>query len=196
MGAPRKQRKKYLTPSHPWQRARIEEEGILKRDYGLKNKKEIWKVHSFLKKSKEQAKSLIGGKGKQADLERKQLVKKLSKYNLLNEDAKVEEVLDLDLKAVMERRLQTIVYRQGLARTVKQARQFITHGHIIVDGSKMNVPGFLVPINTSISFIGNSALSDDMHPERVEKKVENTKIVKKKVKKRKKVVRKNVPKKK
>ncbi|PIN72350.1 30S ribosomal protein S4, partial [Candidatus Woesearchaeota archaeon CG10_big_fil_rev_8_21_14_0_10_47_5] len=41
MGDPRKIKKKYSTPIHPWQRARIEEEGVIIKDHGLKNKKEV-----------------------------------------------------------------------------------------------------------------------------------------------------------
>ena len=41
MGSPKKQRKKYSKPSHPWQKARIEEEKALKKEYSFKNKKEL-----------------------------------------------------------------------------------------------------------------------------------------------------------
>ena len=41
MGDPRKLRKKYYPPSHPWQKIRIDEEKILMKDYGFKNKKEF-----------------------------------------------------------------------------------------------------------------------------------------------------------
>ena len=41
MGNPKRHRKKYSTPAHPWQRARIEEERELSKEYGFKNKKEM-----------------------------------------------------------------------------------------------------------------------------------------------------------
>ena len=41
MGDPRKARKQYRTPSHPWQKVRLEDESKLAVEYGLKNKKEI-----------------------------------------------------------------------------------------------------------------------------------------------------------
>ena len=52
MGDPKKQRKKYTTPRHPWQRDRLDEERQLLKDYGLKNKKELWKFESLLRKFK------------------------------------------------------------------------------------------------------------------------------------------------
>ena len=74
MGDPIKHRKKYSKPSHPWQRERIEEEKGIMKEYGLKNKKELWKMESKLKTFSQQAKRLITEKGEQAEKER---IKKL-----------------------------------------------------------------------------------------------------------------------
>ena len=49
MGDPKKQRKKYETPLHPWQGERILAEKKIMEEYGLKNKKEIWKMNSMLR---------------------------------------------------------------------------------------------------------------------------------------------------
>jgi len=59
MGDPRKIRKKYQTPSHPWIKSRIDEEKVLTREFGTKNKKEIWKMETVLKNFKTQSKHLI-----------------------------------------------------------------------------------------------------------------------------------------
>ncbi|MCD4819510.1 MAG: 30S ribosomal protein S4 [Candidatus Cloacimonetes bacterium] len=52
-----------------------------------------------------------------------------------------------NLLELLERRLDNIVYRMGFARTRMQARQFINHGHFIVNGRKVNIPSFIVNID-------------------------------------------------
>lgn len=168
MGDPKKQVNRYSTPRHPWERDRIDEEKVLTYEYGLKNKKEIWKQASFIKNIKTHVKRLNGLVGTQADLEKDQLFNKLIAYGLLKEGQSLDEALELTTKDIMERRLQTQCVRQGLARTMMQARQFIVHGHIKVNGKKITAPGFLVTTESqfAIEFIPNSAFSDPEHPER------------------------------
>jgi small subunit ribosomal protein S4 len=57
----------------------------------------------------------------------------------------LDRILSLDVRAVLERRLQTMVYRVGLAKSIHHARQLIVHGHVLVAGRRMTSPGFLVP---------------------------------------------------
>ncbi len=176
MGDIKKQRKKYTKPSHPWNRARIESERILVDEYGLKNKKEIMRVESALRKFKHQAKELITRTDAQAEIEFAQLRSRLARLGLARGDIKIENVLDLSMKDLMERRLQTQVVRRHLARSMKQARQFITHGHIMVGVHKITVPGHYVTIDEEVAivFASNSELSNPEHPERYqeEKNVE------------------------
>lgn len=169
MGDIKKPRKKFSTPNHPWQKQRIDEEGGLMREYGVKNKKELWKVSSFLKKAKAQAKKLITDAGPQAEKERKQMGEKLSKYGLVKGETESEEILGLSLRDVFERRLQTILLRKNMARTVKQARQFIVHRHVAVAGQTITSPSYMVTLEEeqNISFNPNSQFTDEMHPERI-----------------------------
>ncbi len=168
MGDPKKQRRKFDKPSHPWQRDRLEEERVLLKEYGLKNKKEFWKMNSILGKFKAQTKSLIKREGEQAEKEKTLFLEKLSKLKLMPGDTSIEEVLNLTINDILERRLQTIVFRSGLAKSIKQARQFITHGHIIVNKKKVNIPSYLVRIDEEglLIFSEFSALADEEHPER------------------------------
>lgn len=167
MGDIKKPSKKYKKPSHPWQKVRIDEEGKLLNEYGIKNKKQLWKMNSFLKKAKDQAKKLVAAKGPQAEKENKQLTKKLMKYGLLKTES--EDVLGLTLKDVLERRLQTIVLRKNLARTISQARQFITHQHINVNGQLITSPSKLITLEEEQTIVFNpkSQFNDPMHPERI-----------------------------
>jgi len=136
MGDPRKARKQYEGPKHPWEATRINEERIISKKYGLKNKKEIWKMQSILKGFKRQAKALIARRDQQAEKEQTLLMKRLHRLGLLGKDAKIESVLGLNLDNVMKLRLQTAVYNKGVAKTITQSRQLIVHGHIKVDGKK------------------------------------------------------------
>lgn len=169
MGSPKHQRKKYKTPSHPWQGARIEEEGKFLKEYGLKNKKEIWKMDSQLRRFKQQAKSLIARTGEQAKREETQLIQKLTKLGLIKGEAKMEDILGLTTKDIFDRRLQTHVFSRGLAKSMKQARQFISHGHIFIGGRKLTVPSYLIQVDEEdkIKFDDRSSLANPEHPERL-----------------------------
>ncbi len=169
MGDPKKHRKKYKTPQHPWQAVRIEEEKQLTKEYGFKNKTEIWKAQEFLKKATAQAKKLITLTGDQADKEKELLLQRLKRYGVLPVDASLDKILSMTLRDVLERRLQTQVYKKKLANSVNQARQFITHKHVTVGGKIITSPSYLLTLEEEsvIDFIPKSSLADDDHPERV-----------------------------
>ena len=168
MGDPRRLRSKYSGPRHPWQSARIEEEKALVSEFGLKNKKEIWKASSLLKGFANQAKKLTATSGEQTDKETKQLLDSLARYGILPAGGRLDDVLSLTVKAVLGRRLQTIVFKKGLARTTKQARQFIIHEHITIGNKAIAVPSYLVLAGEEahITFVSQSNLSNEEHPER------------------------------
>lgn len=182
MGDPRKPKKKYSRPQHPWRRAQLEEEKILMEQYGLKNKKNLWKTASKLNHFKHQAKALIARHGTQTEIEKKLFLEKLQKMSLIQADAGIDDVLSLTIKDLLERRLQTMVFRKGLAHSIKQARQFIVHGHILINNQKINAPSFFVPFSfeEQIIFSPNSSLADIEHPERTKEK--NNKEIKTKEK--------------
>ena len=172
MGDPKRFRKKYKTPMHPWNKAAIEEEAQIRKDYGIRRKKEIYLMRSFLKRYRGIAKRLSidttaqGAKEAQASLE------KLRGQGLLSEDAGLDQVLALTLKDILERRLQSVVYRSGMARSMKQARQFITHRHILVAGKEITAPSYLLTLEeeAALTFKDASSLFDEQHPERVDPK--------------------------
>ena len=168
MGDPKKSRKKYSRPLRPWEGERIKEENELKRKYGLKNKKEIWKARTILKKYRGLARdrgALIRAGNEQAKKESTELLKRLVKLGILVEGGQLNNILALNVENILSRRLQTLVYEKGLAHTSHQARQFITHGHISINGRKMSVPGYLVPIadEGNIDFVKRSPIVDEAH---------------------------------
>lgn len=151
MGYPGKAKKLYNTPHHPWQKTRIDEETALVKKYGLRNKKNVWKFASMLRKYRSQARTLLGviGTGLATEdshyaREAKEVQAKLQKLGVLKEESKLEDILALKVEDLLERQLQTIVFRKGYANSMKQARQFIVHGHISINGRKITVPSYMV----------------------------------------------------
>lgn len=179
MGSPRKHRKKFSTPSHPWQKERILAEKEIAKAYGIKRKHEIWKMNTILKGFTSQAKKLITTRTNQAIKERDQLLKKLASLGLVGQTAKIEDILGLTLNNVMDRRLQTILVKKHLARSLDQARQFITHQHVMIADKKITSPSYMVRVaeEKDIQFSSSSSLINPEHPERKieEKKVEEKK---------------------
>ena len=173
MGDPRKLKRKYDTPSHPWQGERIKEEKEFMVKYGLKNKKEVWKAQSYLRNLRGQARNLqakIRTENKQAIKEADLLLKKCYKLGFLNEGAPLVDVLAIEIETLLSRRLQTLVYTKGLARTPKQARQMINHGHIILKDRRVTIPGLLVPRidERFIEYDEKSPFAFEEHPMRPE----------------------------
>ena len=144
MGHPRKSRKKYDTPPHPWNAERIKAENKLMVKYGLKNKKEIWKADTLVRKYSREARYLLGFSAYQVEDERRELIGHLSRQGILAENAQLEDILNITVENVLKRRLQTVVYQKGLSRTVKEARIFVVHGHIAMNGKKIDSPSYVV----------------------------------------------------
>src|SRR3989344_7462498 len=110
MGDPRKPKKKYAPPRHPWNKTRIDEERIIVREYGLAKKQEIYKASFLLKRYTDAAKQIIrSGETEQAKKEAEEIVAKLKKQGLLTEEQGVEDILRLTATKFLDRRLQTIV---------------------------------------------------------------------------------------
>ena len=64
---------------------------------------------------------------------------------------KSEEMTGVALLKALECRLDNLVYRTGFARSIRQARQLVTHGHVLVNGSKVDIPSYGVKVNDVIS---------------------------------------------
>ena len=171
MGKPKFSRKKYETPSHPWQEDRIKAENELIKKYGLKNKREIWKAQTSLRKYRGQARELLAsvrGGDVQSKKESDQLLMNLNRMNILPPNSTLDDVLALETESILSRRLQTLTYLKGLANTPTQARQLISHGHIAIGDRRVTVPGYMVTKDEEgeISYISDSPLNDIMHPAR------------------------------
>ena len=172
MGEPKFSRPKYDTPPHPWKAARIEEEHAIRASHGLKNMKEIWKAKSELRRHRRQAMRLIGmvdtseGHGKR---EQDDLLRSLHHKGLIASDATLDDILSLGVEEILNRRLQAQVYYKGLASTIKQARQLIVHGQIVVGEQKVTIPSYKVSRDEEdiITYHPSSALINPEHPIRL-----------------------------
>jgi small subunit ribosomal protein S4 len=143
MGDPKKLRKQYETPRKVWDKQRITEERKLLVDYGLKNMRELWTAKTVLRKMRREARRLLAEEGTGVELRKKDLMKRLERF-FLSKDSSLEELLNLDVSSVLDRRLESVVFRKGLARTILEARQSVVHGHIMVNGRKCSSPSMLV----------------------------------------------------
>lgn len=144
MGDPKRPRKQYETPRHPWKANRLAEELQLLGEYGLRNKRELWRAETILRKIRAHARTLFALSSEKRASEEHSLIQKLYRMGLLNEDATADDVLRLTVRDVLERRLQTMVYRLGLAKTIHQARQLIFHGHVYIGDRKVRSPSYHV----------------------------------------------------
>lgn len=136
----KRKHKRYSRPKRPFDKARIEEEGGIVEEFGLKNKREIWKADAKIKTIREKAKKLISAKPE----EQRALFEKLNKMGLKVDS--ISSVLSLDKKDYLKRRLQTIVFTKKLATTPKQARQLIVHKKVLINGRAVSTPSYIVPV--------------------------------------------------
>ena len=136
----KRKHKSYSRPKRPFDKVRINEEADIKKEFGLKNKKEIWKAESKIKKIREKAKKLISSSPE----EQKILFVRLQKWGL-NVNS-IADVLSLETKDYLNRRLQTVLVYKKLANTPKMARQMIVHKKVRINGRAVNSPSYTVPV--------------------------------------------------
>lgn len=144
MGGPRRFKNRYEAPKKLWEKDRIKEEKTLRTEYGLKNSREIWIAEAELKKYRREARRLLSIVEEERKKDSERIFSRLNRYGILGKSASLEDILSLDVKVVLERRLQTRVLRKGFARTPKQARQLIAHGFISIGDRIASTPGYLV----------------------------------------------------
>ena len=169
MGDPKKMKKHYESPNKPWEKTRLEEERKIVMEYGIRRKKEIRRLETIIRDLRRRARLLIATKDEK---EAKVIIEKVQKMGILaKSNAALEDILGIELKDILERRLQTLVVKKGFANTIKQARQFITHGHITLNGHKIISPNYVVTIaeESGLMFRPTSSLNSTFkHVERVE----------------------------
>jgi small subunit ribosomal protein S4 len=174
MGDPKKKHKTYDTPKRPYETDALLDELRILGAYGLRNKRELWKAHTELSVLRGRARDLLSLETDERVRRERSIIEKLARRGLVMPDSRLEEVLTLSVEDLLERRLQTFVFRTGLANSLFQARQLINHGHIAVNDRKVTSPSYQVKVadEESLDFAQSSPFSDPSHPFRRELEVE------------------------
>lgn len=153
--------KTYSVPRRPYEKPRLDAELQLAGRYGLRNKREIWRVSYTLKKIRAAARELLTLEDRDPKrlFEGNALIRRLMRIGVLDKSkAKLDHVLALKIEDFLERRLQTLVWKSGLAKSIHHARVLIRQRHIRVGGQVVNVPSFTVRLDSErhIDFSLNS----------------------------------------
>ena len=160
MGDPRRLKKKFKKPKHPYQKERMKEELEFLGKFGLRNKREFWKHRTQLGNWRNLARQSRTLTREKAIEVQQTLLRKLNRLGILGPDAEFEDLLLINVEDLLKRRLQTMVFDKGFAKTVYQSRQLIVHGHICVGDKKINSPSYIVKREEEdfIRFAPNSPL--------------------------------------
>lgn len=143
--------KTYKVPKRPFESARLDQELKLAGEYGLRNKHEIWRVGYSLSNIRRAARDLLtlAPKDPKRLFEGNALIRRLIRIGVLDETkAKLDYVLGLQIEDFLERRLQTQVFKMGLARSIHHARVLIRQHHIRVNGQIVDIPSFIVRLDS------------------------------------------------
>jgi small subunit ribosomal protein S4 len=142
LGDPKKRHKLYSTPKRPYDFANLEAELKLVGAYGLRNKRELWRHKTELSTLRRRAREMLSTGVTEREQIEGELIGRLHRLGLIPERGNLDDILSLSIQDLMERRLQTVLFRKGMAKSFFQARQLITHGHITIGGRGRDGPLF------------------------------------------------------
>ena len=143
MGDPKKLRKSYRRPRRIWNSDQLNSELFIIGSYGLRNKRELWKAQTKVANFRNQARKLLALTLEERQEKESLLLSFLNRLGLANTSS-LDDILNLKIEDILERRLQTIVMRKMSIKSPFQARQVVVHGHVSVGNQKVNLPGYLV----------------------------------------------------
>lgn len=144
MGDPHKPKKTYHRPRRIWTIDQLNAELYILGTYGLRNKRELWKAQSEVARIRNQARALLAVPPEFRRDKELRLLGFLNRLGLVNESASLDDVLNLKIEDILERRLQTIVMRKIMSKSATQARQIVSHCHVSVRSRTVNLPGYIV----------------------------------------------------
>jgi len=139
------------SPRRPWEKERLISELQTIGEYGLKNKREVWRVRLVLAKIRKTARTLLtlDEKDPRRIFEGEALLRRLHRFGILDESKnKLDYVLGLKLNDFLERRLQTQIFKLTMADSIHDARVTVRQRHIKVRNQMVNVPSFIVRVES------------------------------------------------
>lgn len=144
MGDPRKSKKKYTRPRSIWTSDQISSELYIVGSYGLRNKRELWRAQTEIARIRNQARSLLSLPLEVRHEKETNLLNYLIRLGVVESGSTLDDILNLKIEDILERRLQTIVMKRSNLKSPYQARQIVVHGHVSIGNRKINLPGYLV----------------------------------------------------
>ncbi|SRR5579875_3280490 len=144
MGDPRKAKKTFRRPRQIWTTESLNTELYVAGSYGLRNKRELWKAQTEVARMRNQARALLALPTEIRHEKETRLLRFLNRYGLVNETATLDDILNLKVEDLLERRLQTIVMKKTVSKSPYYARQIVSHGHVSIGNRIVNIPGYLV----------------------------------------------------
>ncbi|MBL7002101.1 MAG: 30S ribosomal protein S4 [Nitrosopumilus sp.] len=174
MGDPKYPRKVWRKPKRPLNYELKMEELKTLGTFGLRTKRELWKAHTELSRVRHQARSLLALRQEVRAEKEPILMKSLSRIGLVNNDATLDDVLNLNVNDLLARRLQTIVTQKLGFKTPYQARQAVIHGHIMIGERKIDIPSYTVTVGEEdgVHFAPESKIPEMLEKTKTEPKVE------------------------
>ena len=139
------------TPRRPFEKERIDNELKLVGVYGLRNKREVWRVKYMLSRVRGVARTLLTlpERSPKRAFEGAALIRRLTRLGLLNESQQsLDDCLSLKVESFLDRRLQTRVAALSLAKTIHHSRVMIRQRHVRVGKRMVNVPSFMVRVES------------------------------------------------
>ena len=147
MGDTKNFRKDWKKPKRPFNFDLKMEELKILGTFGLKTKRELWKARTELSRVRNQARSLLALRQEVREKEEPILMNSLSRIGLVEQNATLDDVLNLEINDLLSRRLQTVIMKKFYFKTPYQARQAISHGHIMIGDRIVNIPSYVVKVD-------------------------------------------------
>ena len=152
------------TPRRPFEKERLAYELQLVGEYGLRNKREVWRVRYALAQIRSVARHLmtLEEKDPKRVFDGAALLRRLTRLGLLTEaEQKLDFILGLSVEKFLDRRLQSVILRNSMALSIHHARVMIKQRHIRVGKTLVDIPSFMVRVDSEkhIKHRANSPLS-------------------------------------
>ncbi|HSF50880.1 MAG TPA: 30S ribosomal protein S4 [Nitrososphaeraceae archaeon] len=163
MGDPKKSRKTFKRPRQIWTKDQLSSELYLLGTYGLRSKRELWKAQTKIAGIRNQARALLALTTESRHEKENKLLTYLQRLGLVGESATLDDILNIKIEDILERRLQTIVMKKAITKSPHQARQLVVHGHVSIGDRTINIPGYPVKMEEESKIILHNEFMNIVH---------------------------------